>query len=206
MNSCLLKAAWDARSIASKYNVIGFCFQHYSLQQGIACRELQEHCLVFNDSWKATRILEPIKDETWERPGNALTDLQNTEGTSFPSSSTILAFGYLITQETIQDFVFQLFPLKPVLLLLLWRMEFFILFVPPCGRMLCFISGLLVRDGGSIRGEFITEVLDQESIKKGSWWDCVPVVPRNPHLMLSWWRNLGQCRSKSNSFLAVITY
>lgn len=44
--------------------------------------------------------------------------LQNTEGTSVPSSNAMLAFSYLITQETIQDFVFQLFPLKPVLPLL----------------------------------------------------------------------------------------
>ena len=46
-------------------------------------------------------------------------DLRNAEVTSIPSSNTALAFGCLIIEETIQDFVFQLFPLKPVLPLLL---------------------------------------------------------------------------------------
>lgn len=65
---------------------------------------------------------------------------------------------------------------------------------------------LVVSDGVSIRGEFITKVLGQEGIKKGSWWDCVPMVPGNPHLVVSWWRNLGEWHLKSSSFLAVITY
>lgn len=32
--------------------------------------------------------------------------------------------------------------------------------------MFCFISGLLVRDGESLRGKFSTKVLDNESIQK----------------------------------------
>jgi len=47
-------------------------------------------------------------------------------------------------------------------------MEFFIPFVPPCRRMPCFVSGLLVRGGGSARDDFITKVLDQEGIKKAA--------------------------------------
>lgn len=54
-------------------------------------------------------------------------------------------------------------------------------------------------------GELISKPLYKESIKKGRWWNCLPVYPRHPPLALLWWRNLCQCHLKNQSLLAVLT-
>lgn len=149
------------------------------------------------------RKLEPIKDEIREIPGNADGWIcRILEVCQFPPVTLCWLSAIWSQKKAIQDLVFQLFPLKTVLLLLFWRMEFFAFFIPQCGRVLCFISGVLVRDGESLRGKFSTKVSDNESIEKEPTMRLCTHGSQEPPLVSSWWRNLGQCHLKSNYFLS----
>lgn len=64
-----------------------------------------------------------------------LMDLQNTGGMSVPSSNTRLAFSYLITKETIQNFVFSAVSTQ----------TFFVAAVVK-DRVLCFLHPMMCED------------------------------------------------------------
>lgn len=68
--------------------------------------------------------------------------------------------------------------------------------------MLCFISGLLVRDGESLRGKFSTKVLDDESIKKRLTMRLCTHGSQEPTFGVTLMKELGTVSFKSNYFLS----